>query len=64
MPSRRGPQTFAPAGERDGLLMVPGAGQWPRYLRQGLRLPAWFARGPARDHYPSARDNLGTLAWA
>lgn len=21
-----------------------------------------FARGPAREHYPSARDNLGTLA--
>jgi hypothetical protein len=21
-----------------------------------------FARGPAREHYPPARDNLGTLA--
>jgi hypothetical protein len=38
----------------------PAAGRFVTRVNTNLLLA--FARGPAREHYPPARDNLGTLA--
>jgi hypothetical protein len=47
-------------GDGDDHHISPAAGRFVTQVNTNLLLA--FARGPAREHYPAARDNLATLA--